>query len=386
MVRALRLQGIEAEIATTNDDGDQVLDIPLQQWIEYQGVPVKFFSRYSPGITSIREFAFSSSLTHWLWCSSQKYDLLHIHAIFSYPSTIAMTIARLRQIPYIVRPLGQLCQWSLQQGQRKKQLYLDLIERANLQNSQALHFTSVQEQQEAMQLGLSTSSFIVPHGLVLPDRLPDARQQLRQRLNLPDQQPIILFLSRLHPKKGLDYLIPALAACQDLPFTFVLAGEGSPSYEAALKEQIQLAGLADRTLQVGFVAGEFKQLLLQGADLFALTSHSENFGLAVLEALAAGLPVLTTPNVALADVVKQERLGWVTPLDCQSIAGQLRQVLQSPQMAQFMGRSAQSVVQNRYSWQAIASSLIKRYQTVLQSATNDVGSQSIRRPSLKYPL
>lgn len=366
MVRALRLQGIKADIATTNDAGNQLLRVPLQQWIEYQGVPVQFFDRFSPNISSIREFAFSSSLTEWLWYSCQQYDLLHVHAIFSYPSTMAMSIARLRQVPYIVRPLGQLCQWSLQQGQRKKQIYLNLLERANLQGSRAVHFTSAQEQHEAKQLGLSAASFITPHGLVMPDRIPDARQQLRQQLNLPDNQPIILFLSRLHPKKGLDYLIPALAACRDLPFTFILAGEGSPSYEVALKKQIQSAGLTDRTLQAGFATGEFKQLLLQGSDLFALTSYSENFGLAVLEALAAGLPVLTTPNVALADLVEQEQLGWVVPLDEQIITNQIRQVLQSPQLAQVMRTHAQSVVRDRYSWQAIASLLIHHYQNILQ--------------------
>lgn len=353
-------------MATTNDHGDRLLDVPLQQRTEYEGVPVWFFDRFSPNISAIREFSFSSSLTEWLSSSIQQYDLLHIHAIFSYPSTMAMAIARLRQVPYIVRPLGQLCQWSLQQGRRKKQVYLNLIELGNLQGSQAIHFTSIQEQQEARQLGLSTPSFIAPHGLAIPARIPDARQKLRQKLNLPDHQPMILFLSRLHPKKGLDYLIPALAECQDLPFTFVLAGEGSPSYEAELKAQIRATGLADRTLQVGFVAGEFKQLLLQGSDLFALTSHSENFGLAVLEALAAGLPVLTTPNVALADFVEQEQLGWITPLAPCSIADRVRQVLQSPQLAQSRGSYARSIVQERYSWQAIASLLIHNYRKILQ--------------------
>lgn len=368
MVQALRQQGIEAEIATTNDDGDRRLDVPLQQWMEHQGVPVQFFDRFSPSITAMREFAFSSSLTDWLWHAVPTYDLLHVHAIFSYPSTVAMAIARFRQVPYIVRPLGQLCQWSLQQRPWKKQVYLNLVERANLQQCRALHFTSAQEQQESMSLGLSTASFVAPHGLVLPDRLANARQQLRQQLGLPDQQSIILFLSRLHPKKGLDHLIPALAACQDLPFTFVLAGEGSPSYEADLQEQIRSAGLADRTRSVGFVSGEFKQLLLQGADWLALTSHSENFGLAVLEALAAGLPVLITPNVALADVVEREQVGWITPLDCSAIAHQIRLILQSPHLTHSMRSRAQTVVRDRYSWQAIASLLIDNYQSILHPA------------------
>ncbi len=365
MVKALRDCGIEAEIATTNDNGCEELDVPLRQCIEYKNAPVWFFQRFSPTLHALREFAFSSQLTTWLWQNIHNYDLLHLHAIFSYPSTVAMTIARYKQIPYIVRPLGQLCLWSLQQSARKKQIYLNLIERTNLNHSQALHLTSQQEQQELDQLGLSTSNFILPHGLSIPPTIKDARYHLRQHLNIPLDEPIILFLSRLHPKKGLDYLIPALGKLTNCRFTFVIAGSGTTDYEAEIISLLVSHGIRERTHLTGFVTGDLKHLLLQGADLFTLTSHSENFGVAVLEALAAAIPVVVTPGVALASVVQQHQLGYVTELNVSAIASTLQQVLDHLPEAKTLSSRAQKFVLDTYSWENIVSQMLPLYNDII---------------------
>jgi glycosyltransferase involved in cell wall biosynthesis len=368
MVRNLNDIGVDAEIVTTNDGGNNLLDVPLNILYEYQKAPVRFFSRFSPSIHQLREFCFSVDLTAWLWKHLRDYDLLHVHGIFSYTSTVAMAIARSQNVPYINSPHGMLCEWSLRQKTFKKQIYLNLIEKANLYCAKALQLNSAQEKEELELLGWNLSSFIVPHGLDFPEDIANAREKLHQMLNIPPETPVILFLSRLHCKKGLDYLIPALSKLCDRfhdkrnNFAFVLAGSGSTEYEAEVDYLLRKNNLDAYTYKLGFVEGDKKNICLQGSDLYVLTSHSENFGIAVLESLASGTPVLVTPGVALADLVKSQNLGWVVHLEVEGIAATIQEILESPETIKQKGdRAAEYVIEN-YSWGKIAASLLKIYR------------------------
>jgi glycosyltransferase involved in cell wall biosynthesis len=123
-------------------------------------------------------------------------------------------------------------------------------------------------------------------------------------------------------------------------------------------------GIRNRTQFTGFVKGEVKDVLMQGADLFALTSYSENFGIAVLEALAVGLPVVITPGVALADFVEEQRLGYVAELDVAAIAFFLKQALEESQQTKNMGARARQLVSKRYTWDKVATNLIDIYTKI----------------------
>lgn len=368
MVRALRSQGIDAEIATTNDNGKDLLDVPLftltDQLTEYGNVPIRFFPRFSPNINTLREFAYSEALTTWLWQHITEYDLLHVHAIFSYVSTISMAIARIKNIPYINRPLGQLCTWSLQQSKLRKQIYLNLIERSNLLHSKSLHFTTEQEKEEFNQLGLNIPNFVLPHGVHIPNLIPNAQDKLREILQISDQRPIILFMSRLHPKKGLEYLISALGKLTDCHFTLAIAGNGEPDYINHVKDLLKDHQISDRAYWAGFVQHETKNLYLQGADLFALTSHSENFGIAAIESLASGTPVLLTDGVAIAPMVQKENLGYVTKLDIETITLTIQEFLNHPQIAKQKGDRAQQYISEHYTWTKISHELMSIYIAV----------------------
>jgi glycosyltransferase involved in cell wall biosynthesis len=372
MVSALRTQGIDAEIATTNDDGNNILDVPLEQRVIHHGVPTYFFSRFSPSIHTIQEFVFSGSLTTWLLKNIDNYDLIHVHTLFVYSSTAAMTIARLKGIPYLLTPHGMLCSWSLQQSSLRKQIYLQLIERLNLDHSKFIHLTCQQEQQEISSLNFKSPTCVVSLALnTIPQLISNAPVLLRQSLNIPLDEPIILFLSRLHPKKGLDYLIPALGKLLHHKFTFIIAGNGTPEYEAEINLSLLAAEIRDRTHLTGFVAGEAKDLLLQGADLFTLTSHSENFGIAVLEALAVGLPVLLTPGVALSSVIEENKLGYVCEMDISVISQSIEQhLLNRSDDTRIASRSLlRQFTQENYTWNKITKDLIDIYKCMLSDSS-----------------
>jgi len=362
MVQALRQLGVDAEIATTNDDGPIKLDVELNTLIEYRGVPIRFFNRFSPPIKAIREFAYSYNFTRWLAKHINDYDLIHIHAIFSYCSTKAMRIARKHGIPYIVRPIGQLEAWSLKQSKTRKAKYLELIERDNLINAGAVHFTAESEKTQALELIPELVPTVIPLGIELPILIRDASTKMVERWQLKDGIATIVYLSRLHPKKGLELLLTALARLDELEFQLVIAGDGEPDYLHELKLLAEQLKISQHCHFIGFVQGVEKNTLLQGAELYALTSHSENFGIAVLEALANASPALISQQVALAEQVEKEQLGYVTELDVESIKDALSSALTNIEQLNQIGNKARRYIEQNYQWRAIAKQLLDIYK------------------------
>ncbi|MFY8148224.1 MAG: glycosyltransferase [Prochlorococcaceae cyanobacterium] len=366
MVGALRQRGVEARILTTNDDGPGLLsELPLGVWHEHHGVPVLAFPRWSPPgrlLRPLREFAIAPGLTGWLTRHLLEFDLLHVHALFSYASTSGMAVARHQRVPYVLRSIGQLNHWSLRQSAGRKRWLLRLIERRNLEGSAALHFTSEAERQEATALGLPTPSFVLPLGV--------APQELRPLRRSTDAGVTFLFLSRLHPKKQLEVLLDALALLRDrhpaAPWRLQIAGEGDPSYRRQLQARAQRLEIADRCEWLGFVAGEPKRELLAAAHWFVLPSASENFGIAAAEALAAGTPVILSPGVAVAEAVTQAGAGVVVQANPEALAGALERALDPPSAA--MVCAARQLAVNVYGWGAIAAQLEAHYRDLIGMA------------------
>ncbi|NEO45397.1 MAG: glycosyltransferase [Moorea sp. SIO4A3] len=365
MVKALRQSGIDTEIATTNDNGCDLLDVPLYQRTEYQGVPVWFLPRFSP---PLKEFIFSAALTRWLWQHIRDYDIIHTHYLFSYPSTCAGLIARRQGIPYIVRTIGQLTPWALAQSRLKKQIYTSLIERHNLNRAAAIHCTSGGEAEDVRNFGIQTPTITLPLGVNQPVNFPEAKQKLRHIHNIPAQTPIVLFISRLHNKKRPDLLIQALnkLATQNCDFHLIFAGSGESDYENQLKNLVASTGLTSRTTFTGFITGTDKELVLQGSDIFVLPSFSENFGIVIAEAMAAGLPVIITPGVQIAPEIAQAKAGLVVEGELDALSNAIAQLIASSDLRNQLGENGKHLVSSRYSWSAISQNLASVYAKIIE--------------------
>ncbi|MBW4508609.1 MAG: hormogonium polysaccharide biosynthesis glycosyltransferase HpsP [Scytonematopsis contorta HA4267-MV1] len=362
---ALASLGVEVTVITTDSNGDtgqQPLDVPLNKPIKqdgYDGYEVIYF-RCSP----FRRYKFSLDLLQWLNSHAHEYDLAHIHALFSPVSSFAARICRQKGLPYILRPLGTLDPADLRKKRQLKQLYTAVLERPNIAGAAALHFTSEQEAKISERFGVVTRDLVLPLGVIPASEILD-KNLVRQQFGIPSDVPLVLFMSRVDPKKGLDLLIPALEKLlvSGLKFHFVLAG-GNPQdtdYVEQIKTQIQNSPLQTNTTITGFVTGELKSALLQTADLFVLPSYYENFGIAVAEAMVRGTAVVISDQVHIYPQIRDSNSGWVCPTDVKELCLVIRDALQNPEERKQRGLNAQQYALQHYSWEAIGREIIKAY-------------------------
>ncbi len=362
MCRALKVQDVEAEILTTDDAGPEVLPVITNRFIEHEGVNVCFLPRWSPRLGALREFQYSPELSPWLHKHLREYDGLHVHAIFSHFPTRTMQLARQMGVPYLARPLGQLDPWSLAQSAWKKRLYWRFIERNNLHNAQAIHCTSAIESANVSRLLPGSRIEVIPHGVEPSVQDPHACEKLQAQLGIPQNHRILLFLARWHPKKNLPLLLQALGQLRSKDWTLVLAGQGTESYSHEIHSVIASNGLQQRVRIPGHVTGALKSQLLQGSDLFILPSESENFGIAVAEALVSGLRCVVTKGVDIAPAVQALDGGTVCEPTLSSLASSLDVELQRT----FHTKSELSErASARFSWVASASRLKTLYSELL---------------------
>jgi glycosyltransferase involved in cell wall biosynthesis len=359
MARGLVQSGIIVDVATTDDNGHGRMKVSHTEPIVEDGVTFYYFPRQT------RFYSFSWPLTRWLKQHVKDYDLVHIHALFSYAAIPAAYWAKSHAVPYIVRPLGVLNRWGMKNRRPwLKKLSFSLIDRRILAGTAAIHFTSEQERTEAGELGIKNRAVVIPNAAELPIETNKRRGQFRARHPQLADRTIILFLSRLDSIKGLDLLLPAFAqARKQYPCSMlVIAGSGEAAYVSHLQQEAARLGIASDMIWTGFLAGEEKWAAFRDADIFVLPSYSENFGVAAVEAMACGLPVVVSDQVAIHWEISDARAGLVVPCETVELTQALAAMLADNRLRMEMGANGYRLARIKFSSETVWKRLADLYR------------------------
>lgn len=292
-------------------------------------------------------------------------DLVHVHGLWQHTPHTAMRQAHLARRPFVVRPCGMLDPWSLEQGKWKKRLFLAVRGRGDLNRAAALHYTTIAERDLAAPLQLRPRTFIIPNGIDWSEfeTLP-APGRFRAGLGIDASTPLVVFLSRLHYKKGLELLIPAFAESAGPHAHLALVGPGEAPYVESLRRTAASLGIAERVHFSGMLHGPDRITALADADLFCLPSFQENFGVSVVEAAASGTAVLISDQVNIAESVTAADVGRVVPCDQVALAAAIREMLADQTALQEMGARGRAWARDTFDWRAVVSAIDEMYQAL----------------------
>lgn len=292
--------------------------------------------------------------------ASQSVHLLHSHGLWHLGNHWAMRIAAKRAIPLICQPRGMLSPWALNHRAWKKRLGMPLFLRKDLENTLAFIATSHMEVEDIRRLGIRQPVAIIPNGVDFSLAQPIAEPAVMKF----ERDKVVLFLSRIHPVKGITNLVIAWAKCRVPGWRLILAGPDEAGYVQTVLRQIEQSGVADSVEYVGEITGAAKAAMYAAADLFVLPSYSENFGMVVAEALTFGIPVITTNATPWAEL-NTCRCGWWIDTGVEPLIESLREAMALTDDARTeMGKRGKALAA-RYRWSATAEQTTNFYRWIL---------------------
>jgi len=359
LTRAQHRAGLNPRILSTYRPQDSSADADQ---LRSEGIPVEWVGPCRGPLL------WSPSIVPALRSAIAQADIVHIHALWESVQHNAAVESRRAGKPYIFRPCGMLDPWSLKQGGLKKRFYLRLRLMKDFHRAAAMHYTTEVERDNAIALAIKSPSIVMPNGVDLSDFAdPPLRSAFRDKHPRIGDKPMVLIFGRVDAKKGFDLLIPAFAKIQPQDAQLVIAGPDLENYTPTIQAMIDKAGLRERVHFTGMLRGRERVEALAAAELFVLPSYQENFGVSVIEALAAGCPVILSDQVALHRQTTAAGVGATVPLDVNTLASTLTHWLTHPDVRHAAAAKAKPWVQSHFDWDTIAVSWSERYHRLLHA-------------------
>ncbi|MGJ5813075.1 glycosyltransferase [Paludibaculum fermentans] len=313
------------------------------------------------GVRGPRAFGYSPDLGRQV--AASDVDILHAHGLWMYPSVLAMRWRR----PRLVSPHGMLDGWALRNSHWKKWLARKLYESRNLREAACLHALNQQEAEAFRACGLRNPICVIPNGVEPPSTAPVMSAPWQALM--PAGTRVLLYLGRLHPKKGIEALLRGWALARGLgessSWRLVIAGWSQDGHDQVLQSLAHALGISAGVEFAGPQFAELKLSTLRAADAFILPSISEGLPMTVLEAWAHGLPVLMTDHCNLPSGFEAGAALRLEPSP-ESIAAQLSVLFKAPEaQLRAMGENGRSLVRRQFSWEKVAASMLSVYEWVL---------------------
>ena len=347
LCRALCRRRIDVQVFTTDANGAAALPPPIAQSGAFEGVPVRYFPRSFPP-TPIGSKELKAALRH----DVASYDVVHIHGLWNRAVWAAAREARRAGVPYVLSPRGMLEPAARAHRAWRKRAGWALVDRNVVRGASLLHATSEAERETLLALDAAPVT-LIPNGVEI--------EPLRR--TAAATSPLVVFIGRIHPIKRLDLLIDAFAQAREQRPDLRLAIAGPD--DSGLKPSLALrAGAhAEAVRWVGPVDDAGRQELLSEASMSVTCSDSESFGLSVLEAMAAAVPVIVTKTCPWAEV-EQHQAGYWVEQKPGAIADAMVRLAGNPEDARAMGERARALAESRYQWDAIAQAFASEYQAL----------------------
>ena len=298
-----------------------------------------------------------------------KLDIVHVHGCWEPQCVWVQKWSQAKGYKVILTPHGMLEPWIVKRNYWiKKFPALMLYQKKAICKADYIHATAESEKENLLKLGYNDKIKVIPNAVNVDSiRMKDSWKRTKT----------ILFLSRIHEKKGLNFLIEAASILKkELDgYQIVIAGEGDASYIETLKQMVLQANVQDIITFAGGVYGKEKWNLFRKADVFVLPTYSENFGIAIAEALGSGTPVITTKGTPWSDLLKYD-CGWYTEIGTLPIVKALKSFLQLDEKAlESKGRNGRRLIEEKYSTQSMADEMMKLYRGLLVSPMNLIRSK-----------
>ena len=331
--------------------------------IKWHGCNVKIFPQFGP-----KSFGYQLGLLRRMLTSS--IDLVHVHGIWMYPSLATFLWSYLKK-PYIVSPHGMLDSWAVSRSHVRKKIASIIYEKRHLKGANCIHALCESEYLAIRAFGLINPVAIIPNGVALPILSPIKTFNPSWKSSVPSDSKTLLFMGRLHPKKGLTNLLFAWSSARKKnPIIFenwhlIIAGWGDKMYEQEISNLIDTLELNLNTHLVGPIFDGEKDSTLRAVSAFILPSFSEGLPMAVLEAWAYQLPVLITPQCNLEEGFSTNSAIRIEP-DISSIeAGILNLTSMSDISRSEMGVCGRHLVENIFAWEVVANKFENVYEWIL---------------------